>query len=166
MVKLSIRIFLLLVIAMGISCKTNPGTKTEKVSSGKVETITAGALEQDILREVNDYRRKKGLPALKSNSVIATEASVHSHAMARKQVAFGHGGYGTRVQRISQRLEGILGSAENVAVGNMSAAEVVKRWINSPTHRKNIEGSYNLTGIGVSKDVTGRFYYTQLFIRK
>lgn len=166
MVKSVIRIFFLFLIAGVVSCKTNPGIKSEKTSGGTTATVSAGSLEQDILKEVNEYRKKKGLPALKANSVIATEASVHSQAMARKQVAFGHGGYGARVKRISQRLEGIVGSAENVAVGNMSAAEVVKRWINSPTHRKNIEGPYNLTGIGVSKDVTGRFYYTQVFIRK
>lgn len=149
-----------------VSCKTNPGAKTTNESSSATTVRSAASLEQDILQEVNQYRKKKGLSPLKDNAVIATEASVHSQAMARKQVAFGHGGYGARVKRISQRLEGIVGSAENVAVGNMSAEEVVKRWINSPTHRKNIEGSYNLTGIGVSKDVMGRFYYTQLFIRK
>lgn len=166
MVKSVIRIFLCCLLAGSFSCKTTSGTKAEKAGSGATVTTSASTLEVDILKEVNEYRKKKGLPALKSNSVIATEASLHSHAMARKQVAFGHGGYGARVKRISQRLEGIVGSAENVAFGNMSAADVVKRWINSPTHRKNIEGPYNLTGIGVSKDVTGRFYYTQLFIRK
>lgn len=164
--KSVIRIFYLLVIAGMVSCKTSPGTKTANDSSSATTVRSAASLEQDILREVNEYRKKKGLDPLKDNAVIATEASVHSQAMARKQVAFGHSGYGARVKRINQRLEGIVGSAENVAVGNLSAAEVVKRWINSPTHRKNIEGSYNLTGIGVSKDVTGRFYYTQLFIRK
>lgn len=153
-------------VLIQISCKTG-STGKSGTSSGNTETnLSAGSLEQAILSEVNDYRKKKGLAPLRSNAVVATEASLHSQAMARKQVAFGHGGYGGRVKRISSRLEGLVGSAENVAVGTMSAAEVVKRWINSPTHRKNIEGPYNLTGIGVSKDVTGRFYYTQLFIRK
>ncbi|KYP14947.1 MAG: hypothetical protein A1D16_16710 [Flavihumibacter sp. CACIAM 22H1] len=148
-------------------CKTGPSRKTEAAEPVKLESnLTAASLEQSILTEVNEYRKQMKLAPLRVNSVIATEAGLHSQAMARKQVAFGHGGYGGRVKRISIRLEGLVGSAENVAVGKMSAKEVVKRWLNSPTHRKNIEGPYNLTGIGVSKDATGRFYYTQLFIRK
>lgn len=160
-----ISIFLLFLVAA--SCTTNKGNKSSPAEkSSATTTLSPASLEQQILLEVNEYRKKKGLPALRTNTVIATEASVHSQAMARKQVAFGHGGYGARVKRISQRLEGIAGSAENVAVGKMSAREVVQRWINSATHRKNIEGPYNLTGIGVSRDATGKFFYTQLFIHK
>ncbi|WP_290793646.1 CAP domain-containing protein [Flavihumibacter sp. UBA7668] len=157
---------LIIIVLIQISCKTGPSGKSRTGSVSSATNLSAGSLEQSILLEINNYRKKKGLAPLRVNAVVATEASLHSQAMARKQVAFGHGGYGGRVKRISSRLEGLVGSAENVAVGTMSAAEVVKRWINSPTHRKNIEGPYNLTGIGVSKDATGRFYYTQLFIRK
>ena len=57
-------------------------------------------------------------------------------------------------------------SAENVAFGKLSAEGVVKGWINSPRHRKNIEGDYMYMGVGVAKDSKGISFFTQIFIRK
>jgi uncharacterized protein YkwD len=57
-------------------------------------------------------------------------------------------------------------SAENVAYGQLSAQAVVKGWINSAPHRKNMEGNYTLTGIGLYKDRKGVIYFTQIFLRK
>jgi uncharacterized protein YkwD len=48
----------------------------------------------------------------------------------------------------------------------LTAHKVVDGWLHSPGHKKNIEGDYNFTGIGVSKDKNGRIYYTQIFLRK
>lgn len=152
--------------ALLLGCKTkSPASAEASNSASTVTDIAPEKLEQSILEEVNAYRKKKSLAPLRSNSVIATEASVHSQAMARKTVVFGHAGFGGRIKRISTRLGGIVGSAENVAVGNMTAKQVVQRWVNSAPHRKNLEGNFNLTGIGVSKDFRGQFYYTQIFIR-
>jgi uncharacterized protein YkwD len=39
-------------------------------------------------------------------------------------------------------------------------------WLNSPGHRKNIEGPYNLTGIAMAKAKDGTMYFTQIFINK
>jgi uncharacterized protein YkwD len=57
-------------------------------------------------------------------------------------------------------------SAENVAYGQLSAKAVVDGWLKSAPHKKNIEGNYNLTGIGLAKDRKGVIYFTQIFLRK
>ncbi|HEY8398638.1 MAG TPA: CAP domain-containing protein [Flavihumibacter sp.] len=158
-------------IVLGIvaiaSCKTKAPATTEskKTKPAATRVVTAAGLEQAILDEVNKYRKSKGLPPLKSSSVIATEAAMHSQAMASKQVAFGHDGFESRIKRISSRIDGVKASAENVAQGKLTAAELVRGWSNSAPHRKNMEGNYTLTGIGVSRSSNGVFYYTQLFIR-
>ncbi len=36
-------------------------------------------------------------------------------------------------------------------------------WLRSPGHRENIEGAYDLTGIGVARSRQGVYYFTQLF---
>ena len=59
-----------------------------------------------------------------------------------------------------------MGAAENLAYGELSAEAVVKGWINSPGHKKNIEGNYTLTGIGTYQDAKGVIYFTQLFMRQ
>jgi uncharacterized protein YkwD len=120
-------------------------------------------MEISILQEVNNHRKGRGLPPLQSNSILDTEASMHSQQMASKQVPFGHDGYEQRMARISQRLGGIKSSAENVAYGKMNASEVVAAWLKSASHKKNIEGNYNLSGIGISRDEQGIIYYTQIF---
>lgn len=147
-------------------CKSPSATSKHTVSPAAAPTPTLSGLEQAILVEVNRHRQSIGLPALQSNSVLATEAALHSQRMASKKVPFGHNGFEARVSRIRTRLGPLSGSGENVAYGQLTAREVVKVWLNSPPHRKNIEGHYNLTGIGVSRNRQGIIYFTQIFTQK
>jgi uncharacterized protein YkwD len=57
------------------------------------------------------------------------------------------------------------GGAENVAYNYKNAQDVVRNWIASSGHRRNIEGNYNLTGIGLARDRRGKLYFTQIFLR-
>jgi len=123
-------------------------------------------MEDDILGYVNDYRSKKGLPALQMNADIAREAQKHSVDMASHKVAFGHDGFEERVKIISYEIGNMNSSAENVAYGNLSPKEVVGIWLKSPGHRKNIEGRYTLTGIGTATDENNTIFFTQIFVRK
>lgn len=161
----SVRYFWLLGIILACTyCKSPSVGSTQTVSSSAATNLTS--LEQQILVEVNRHRKAIGLPLLQSNPVLATEASLHSQRMASRKVPFGHAGFETRVSRIKNRLGSVSGSGENVAYGQLSAREVVKVWLNSPPHRKNIEGHYNLTGIGVSRNRQGIIYFTQIFTQK
>ena len=45
-------------------------------------------------------------------------------------------------------------------VGNFCPTRLV---LYSPGHRKNMEGQFNLTGIGCARGKDGVFYFTQLF---
>ena len=112
-------------------------------------------MESDILELVNKHRKKKNLPPLQWNSAMAKAAEQHSANMAKKKTAFGHSGFEGRVKKIAAE-EGMLkGWAENVAFGNLSAEEVVKGWLKSPGHRKNIEGKYNQMGVGIARSKSG-----------
>ena len=86
--------------------------------------------------------------------------------MATGKTPLGHDGFNSRIQRISSQLGKVNRSAENVAYGSRTAKDVVNGWLSSPGHRQNIEGDFNLTGIGVARNSRGEFYFTQLFIRK
>jgi uncharacterized protein YkwD len=163
--------FVLMVLAVFLmiftACKSKPpATEKRTTTTSKSEPYTLSSLETDILNEVNRYRQSKGLQLLQSNSIIETEAAMHSQQMASRQVPFGHAGYNERVARIGKRLGGVSYSGENVAMGKMNAKTVVQNWLKSAPHKKNIEGNFNLTGIGVSRDNSGVIYYTQLFSLK
>jgi uncharacterized protein YkwD len=143
---------------------TTTTTTTTKPAIPKPSTASiAPALEDAILDLVNEHRRKKGLAALQSNYVIETEARRHTVSMASHKTPFGHNGFSYRTKIIKAKVPGITATAENVAFGSKTAQEVVDGWLNSPGHRKNIEGKFRLTGIGVARDDKSILYFTQIF---
>ena len=127
--------------------------------------LAQGSMEEEILVLVNKHRKKQGLPAMEMHSAISKEAEQHSRNMAVGHVGFGHSGFDERLRRLMKKIAGSNAGAENVAYGSRTAEEVVRMWLNSPGHRKNIQGNYNLTGIGVVRG-KGEIFYTQIFIRK
>jgi len=114
---------------------------------------------------VNEYRHKKGLAPLQANSFLSSVALEHSRDMLTGKTPFGHEGFHERIDRIRKRLGPVHVAAENVASGPMSAREVVDGWLHSAGHRKNIEGNFKLTGIGLAKRRDGMVYFTQIFMR-
>jgi uncharacterized protein YkwD len=123
------------------------------------------SLSAAILRYVNEYRHSKGLPSLQPNSFISSVALGHSRDMQSGKTPFGHDGFRTRIDRLRKQLGSIHVAAENVASGPMGAREVVDGWLHSPGHRRNIEGDFRLTGIGIAGSSNGMIYFTQIFIR-
>ncbi|MDJ0658813.1 MAG: CAP domain-containing protein [Crocosphaera sp.] len=124
------------------------------------------ALEQEINRRVNQYRLSKNLPPLTMNAEISYVARQHSRDMASKKATFSHDGFDNRAKAVGKTIP-YRSFAENLAYikGYPDLADVaVKGWINSPGHRKNMEGKFNLTGVGIAKNSDGEYYFTQLFL--
>lgn len=119
--------------------------------------------EQQTHARINEYRTSKGLPALVWSDVIAAQARQHSQNMASGATAFGHEGFNDRVAVIRQTIAW-SGAAENVAMAP-SVDSAVQGWLNSPGHRANIEGNYDLTGIGSANGSAGMVYFTQIFVK-
>lgn len=122
--------------------------------------------EEQILQYVNAYRQSKNLPPIEMNAAISTEAIKHSTAMAGGKTPFGHDGFDDRAGSIKRQLSSAKKFAENVAYGHLDAKQVVDVWLNSPGHRRNIEGPYNVTGIGTAKRDDGTIFFTQLFVAR
>ena len=129
---------------------------------------TTQSLEQAVHQKINQYRASKGLPALTIAPSITQQARQHSQNMATGKVPFGHQGFEGRVKEIAKSVT-YRAAAENVAY-NMGyqdpATQAVQGWLKSPGHLKNIQGTYGLTGIGVSRNAKGEIYFTQMFIRQ
>lgn len=123
------------------------------------------SIEQAILEQVNHYRITHGKRALRMNTYVANEARQHSRDMANHKIPFGHQYFPQRVKRIYAHVKQPMGAAENVAYNYKTASIVVNGWLKSPGHKRNIDGNYNQTGIGVVRDKQGRLYFTQMFLR-
>lgn len=133
----------------------------------KATNIRPTSLEQSVHQQINQYRAEHNLPPLTLDPRISEQARLHSRAMANAKVSFGHGGFKQRIDAIN-RVIPYRSAAENVAFNkgySNPGQQAVEGWIKSPGHRINIEGQYNLTGIGIVKNAKGEYYFTQIFIR-
>jgi uncharacterized protein YkwD len=130
-----------------------------------VEANLAPGLERDILSLVNNYRKSKKLPPLQNNAAMEYQARRHSMDMGTHRIPFGHQGFSFRMKYVMEKVPGATQVGENVAYGNLSAKAVVDGWIQSPEHRKNMEGNFKYTGIGVTRNMQNQLYFTQLFAK-
>lgn len=125
-------------------------------------------IERSIFEQINQYRASRGLSRLSWNPEIARQARQHSENMANQVIPFGHRGFDERAKSISKSI-GYQSVSENVAYMTRRqnlATKAVKAWLGSTKHRQNIEGNFNMTGIGVSVSPTGDYYFTEVFIQK
>ncbi len=58
--------------------------------------------------------------------------------------------------------ESVLKTAYGIKNPQLTTTEKTKKFLN----KKNIEGSYNLTAIGIAQSNDGNLYFTQIFIYK
>ena len=138
------------------------------IVSANLTSALADDLEHYVHRLVNEHRVSQGLKPLTFNPKIAAIARRHSRDMAAGRVGFGHGGFESRREKIA----GFIAQpwvGENVAMVPKGPSHVeavaVSNWLESPGHRRNIEGSYDLTGVGIAQGPVGGYYFTQLFVR-
>lgn len=159
------KLILPLVVIGLLSCSKNTMVHDSTASSPNKEIRLPG-MEKNILYYINEHRKSIGLPALIMLDVASEKAVEHSEDMAKRKTGFGHEGFESRVRYIASKAGTISAAAENVAYGQLSAREVVDGWLHSRGHKKNIEGNYDFTGIGLARDASGIIYFTQIFINK
>lgn len=122
-------------------------------------------MADEILRYVNQHRRGMGLDTLMMNEIVLKAAEQHTRNMAQQKIPFGHYRFDERMEQLGRKIPS-TGWAENVASGQRSARSVVDMWLKSEGHKKNIEGRYKLTGIGIARGTDGSLYFTQIFINQ
>ncbi len=122
----------------------------DRAPNGSFEKAPAGALsdrdyshtslDAEKARDIiNQYRRDKGLKALKLNADLTEAAKAHSRDLARWDRISHYGSDGSnpwdRVKRtgFKARL-----AAENVGTGQASFPEVMRGWKESAGHNKNL----------------------------
>jgi len=140
--------------------KPAPTTPAEPAQNASVS-----AIEKAVLDLTNVERQKAGLAALQSDSKLMNSARQKSTDMATKKY-FSHTSptYGSPFDQMKANGISYKSAAENIAMGQRTAEEVVKGWMNSPGHRQNILSS-SFTHIGIGYDANGH-YWTQQFIGK
>ncbi len=138
------------------------------VESKPVETPTNATMsdvEKQVLNLTNVERQKAGLKPLQIDTKLQNSARQKSNDMATNRY-FSHTSptYGSPFDQMKANGITYRAAAENIAMGQRTAEEVVKAWMESPGHRQNIL-TPGYTHIGIGHDKNGN-YWTQQFIQK
>ncbi|WP_182199491.1 SafA/ExsA family spore coat assembly protein [Paraliobacillus salinarum] len=120
--------------------------------------------EHLVIQLTNQERAKYGLPALRPNWELSRVARYKSTDMKENNY-FSHQSptYGSPFTMMQNFEISYTRAAENIARGQQTPQQVVKAWMNSPGHRKNILGDFSHIGVGY---VSNGKYWTQMFIKK
>lgn len=110
---------------------------------------TLGPGELAVVRLINAYRGKKGLPPLLVGPALSRAAQAHSVDMLRRGY-FDHGDFVTRLLHFGVRAPYV---GENLAEGSrpLTPATIVRMWIQSPPHRENLlDRGFRRIGVGLA----------------
>jgi uncharacterized protein YkwD len=106
-------------------------------------------IEERIVAETNTERIRYGLRPLAVDAALIKSARAHATWMTRS--------------RSLHHTAAMV--AENIAMGQRSAAEVVRDWMSSPGHRANIlRSSHRRLGVAAYVTPEGTIYWCQQFL--
>lgn len=119
---------------------------------------------QEVLTLINEHRTAMGLETLNIGTPFSTAYAVdHTNYMIDLS-QINHHNFGIRSAALES--EGAHQVGENVAFGYNTAEAVFNAWINSSSHRDNIEGNFTHVGFGIKLcENTNTYYFTQLFYK-
>ena len=146
------------------SCSTD--SLDDKVNELELSIIPAEAkaIEIEILDLLNDHRLSIGLNPLEDMSVVKSVAYSHTDYMVDNNVV-SHDNFYSRSNYLKTNA-GAKRVSENVAYGYGTAQGVVNAWIKSDSHKANLEGDFTNFDISAEKNEDGRWYFTNIFIKK
>lgn len=143
---------------------TQQATEKTETNSNSNQAQVSSVIQQ-VVDLTNAERAKEGLAPLQIDSALTKSAQLKSQDMKDNNY-FSHTSptYGSPFDQMKTLGISYKSAAENIAMGQRTAQEVVQGWMNSAGHRANImNGSYTHIGVGLSDS---GYYWTQQFISK
>jgi uncharacterized protein YkwD len=143
---------------------------TDSVAEDTIDSIEvpvapqAKQIEIEIMELINAHRITQGLSPLNDHNTVKAVAFTHTDYMIEENNV-SHDNFFQRKQSLQANANANVVS-ENVAYGFNSAESVVNAWLNSPSHRENIEGNFTDFDISAEKNNEGKWYFTNIFIKR
>ena len=119
---------------------------------------------EGVVSETNAYRLRASVPRLTVNKILMKAAQKKAEDMAERGY-FQHDTPEGRTPWDAIADDGYIFSAaaENIATGHNSPADVLKAWMGSPGHRRNIlDRRFKEIGVGIARVKVG-YVVVQLF---
>jgi uncharacterized protein YkwD len=164
---------LLAMLAIVIGCMaaqaqfdhTRLGTNEQVVADQepKAEADLA-ALRAQVIEAHNRTRAEAKLPALVISPKLQAAAEAHAKDMAAHGKMTHKGSDGsTIVERVKAQEYRYFRVGENIAHGRYTTARLMKGWMDSPPHKRNILGSFSQIGVACATAEDGKRYWCVTF---
>lgn len=154
-----------IVALLGLSsCSTDTSLEDELNAIEVPQAPLAKQIEIEIMELINAHRINEGLNTLQDHSTVKAVAFTHTDYMIEVDNV-SHDNFFQRKQSLQVNADANIVS-ENVAYGFNSAESVVNAWLNSPSHRDNIEGNFTDFDVSAEQNVDGKWYFTNIFIKR
>ena len=159
----------LLAASPALAAKSDAGShRSHHHTRPAAAPVTPSTDEAEVVRLTNIERAKAGCGPLHIDNRLVAAARAHSADMTAKNF-FSHTGSNGSDFVAREQAAGYPrtnASAENIAFGYGTAAEVVDGWMHSEGHRRNIlDCTSTAVGVGLSRTASGTPYWTQDFGR-
>ncbi|NRD20287.1 CAP domain-containing protein [Winogradskyella eckloniae] len=156
-------ILTLIVLFSLTSCSSEP--LDEDINTIEVPaTPQAKLIEIEIMELINAHRISIGLNTLENHDTVKAVALTHTNYMIEENNV-SHDYFFLRKQSLE-----VNASAnevtENVGYGFYTAEGVVNAWLASPGHRANIEGDHTDFDVSAEQNSEGKWYFTNMFIKR
>lgn len=146
------------------SCTTDSIDDKAESLELKVINPKAKTIEVEILELINDHRLSLGLSTLEDMTLVKSVAYTHTDYMVESDDV-SHANFFTRSDYLKANA-GAKKVSENIARGYTSAESVVRAWLKSEPHKANIEGDFTNFDVSAEVNAEGKWYYTNIFIKK
>lgn len=155
---------MVLVALLSFSCSTEEFPEETVDYSLLLTPPEAKTIEIEILELINAHRINEGLQPLNDHGIIKAVAYTHTDYM----VASNNVGHDNFFQRKNSLIDTAHATnvSENVAYAYSSAQSVVNAWLNSEGHRATIEGDFTDFDISAEQNAEGKWYFTNIFIKR
>ena len=157
--------FMAIVMVLGFTSCSTDSTVEDTIDQTELLAVPqAKQIEIEIMELINNHRINEGLNPLKDHNTVKAVAFTHTDYMI-EMANVSHDNFFQRKQSLQANANANIVS-ENVAYGFSSADAVVNAWINSPSHRSNIEGNYTDFDVSAEQNNEGSWYFTNIFIKR
>lgn len=171
--RTSRRVFIMNAWAMAAAgCAGPPVRSVPSLRHDDRPPIPAGPITPEELEELrsqivgahNKIREEARLKKLTVNRKLMAAAQAHAEDMAGRRKMTHTGGDGSSfTERVKSRGYRYFRTGENVAAGRFSVDKLMKGWMDSPAHKRNILGGFSEIGVGLAVDEDGKSYWCVTF---
>jgi uncharacterized protein YkwD len=139
-------------------------TTTRAVSSSEMHDFDPKTACAEIVKAHNRKRAAAKLPALAISLKLEDAARRHAKDMAAQGKMTHKGSDGSSaIERIKAAGYQYRRAGENIAAGHFTIDGLMKGWMDSPPHRRNILGSFSQIGAAYATAENGKRYWCVTF---